>query len=192
MNEDITLHRIYILALWQGYGKQCICKVSQYIYTVFIGRCKPIYQRKRRDGKHGSKVLQEGGGLQFSRARSGRLLGRGVIGGKGVGHGIWGNSIPGSCRENLRRDSQWVRFSFAISVWFLHSFHASAKNIKHQGSQVVSSFLLFLILLTWVDLTFQLQHCILKCKWQTARKQTESRQETDRKQCTSAALQRLL
>lgn len=69
MNEDKAVNRIYTLVPWQGYSKQHIIKIYQYIYTLFIGRWQIYLQKKKEGWKEvtGAKqgVLQGGWGLTF-------------------------------------------------------------------------------------------------------------------------------
>lgn len=76
-------------------------------------------------------------------------------------------------RGSWHGGAQSVLFSFAISVQTLHSFHASVKNIR-ASEWFPSSFLPDTLHVMSVDLTFQLQHRILRWKWQPARKGTET------------------
>lgn len=143
MNEDIAVNRIYILVPWQGYSKQRIIKVHQYIYTLLIGRWQIYLQKKRGGWKEatGAKqgVLQGGGACNFKELSQTGFWAEVVIGGKGVGL-VSGETAFRAAGEREHRP--WALLSLAVSAWTLHS---SCLSKDHQTLRFPGGFFLPLL-----------------------------------------------
>lgn len=102
---------------------------------------------KNKEGWEQSRECSRwGGACNFKEPGQGGFMAEEVIGGKGVVHGIWGNSIPGSYRERTYTETSPVGVVLFCNLSVDPSF-LSCLSKEQQTPRFPGGFFLFFLIL---------------------------------------------